>query len=55
MSEAEIGTLKENPNVCFACSSFLDVPEDIDCLPEPEEQEQIVNRTERSETRTLHG
>jgi hypothetical protein len=55
MSDAEIGTLKENPNICFACSSFLDVPDDIDCLPENEEQEHIVHRAEKSETKSFHG
>jgi hypothetical protein len=53
MSDAEIGTWKENPNVCFACSSFLDEPGEN--LPEPEPSEAHAAPREKAEVRVFDG
>ena len=55
MPEIEIGTLKDNPNICFKCSSFLEVPGDNDVLLGGDEEEHLLNRVEDSETRYFHG
>ena len=40
MTEAERGSWKDNPNVCFACSSFLEEPSET--LPPEQPAERRV-------------
>jgi hypothetical protein len=55
MSDAEIGTWKENPNVCFACSSFLDEPGENLPEPEPTEPQPARAPVEKVEVRLFDG
>jgi hypothetical protein len=55
MSDAEIGTWKENPNVCFACSSFLDEPGENLPEPEPAEPQPARVPVEKVEVRLFDG
>ena len=53
MAEAERGTWKDNPNVCFACSSFLDEPSEN--LPKDDQPTRPVQEPEVNEIRSLSG
>jgi hypothetical protein len=53
MSEAERGTWKDNPNVCFACSSFLESPGET--LSEEECPDRITDLHDPKEIKSVRG